>query len=95
VDLDQDYHGSHSCSQAVSKPVPSRPWRAGAGRAKTASTSITRGNAAILRPIGIAQAVGGALSASSPALTATDGARRSLARTRLKSGPSSRRCMMS
>ena len=99
VDLYKDHQGSHSCSQAVSEPVSepvlSPPWRAGGGRAKTASTSTTPGNAATLRPIGIARAVGGALSASSPAPTVTDGARRFLARTRQKFGPSSPSCTMS
>jgi integrase len=47
VDLRRDRPGSHSCSQAVSEPVRSRPWRAGAGGAKTASTSITRGSAPV------------------------------------------------
>ena len=59
------------------------------------STSITQGNAATLRPIGIAWAAGVAWSVSSPALTASGGARKSLAKTRPRSGPSSRNCTMS
>jgi hypothetical protein len=53
-----------------SEPVRCRPSRAGAAGAKTASTSITRGSAAILRPIGVVRAAGVALSVSSPALAA-------------------------
>ena len=62
VDLHQVHDGSHSCSQVVSEPVRCRPWRAGVAGAKTASTSITRGSAATLRPIGIVRAAGVALS---------------------------------
>ena len=49
-DLGHDHGGSHSCSQAVSESVRSRPWPAGAAGAQTASTSITQGSAATLRP---------------------------------------------
>jgi hypothetical protein len=85
VDLHQAYDGSRSCSQVVSEPVRCRPWRAGVAGAKTASTLITRGSVATLRPIGIVRAAGVALSVSSPAPT-VGGARKSPARTRPRSG---------
>src|SRR6516225_6699738 len=91
----EDGSGSHSCSQVVGESIRSRLWRADVAGAKTASTSITRGSAATPRRIGTARAAGGAWSVSSPVLTADDGARRSLAETRPRSGPSSPSCTTS
>jgi hypothetical protein len=62
--------GAIPVSHVVSEPVRCRPWWAGVAGAKTASTSITRGSAATLRPTGIVRVAGVALSVSSRASAA-------------------------
>jgi hypothetical protein len=66
----KDRYGSHSCSASRYAPGTLPAIAGGRGWGEDSITSITRGSAATLRPIGIVRAVGVAWSVSSPAPTA-------------------------